>query len=110
MNTFGLFAGLICLAIIALGFPLVIYGERFFGYACWPYMLGLGALFMTLSLLTGSNWVAVALGALGATLVWGSTELRDQAARAKLGWFPLNRRKFEVPFAATIQRWRAPHL
>ena len=110
MNAFGFFAGLITLVIIGLGFPLVIHSERLFGVVCWPYLMGLGALVLAASLLARSNWVSVATGVLGATLIWGSTELKEQAMRAELGWFPLNKHKMKVPFADRIERWKAPHL
>jgi hypothetical protein len=110
MNTFGLFAGLAALLLIGLGFPLVIYSERLFGYVCWPYLMGLGLLVMLASLAAGNDWASLALGVLGATLVWGSTELKEQAVRAELGWFPLRRNKLKVPFAGIIRKWKAPHL
>ncbi len=110
MNTFGLFAGLITLLIIGLGFPLVIHSERIFGYTCWPYLMGLGALIVVISLLAHNSWLSVVVGVLGATCIWGSTELMEQAARAELGWFPLNSNKIRVPFAGMIEKWKAPHL
>jgi hypothetical protein len=110
MNTFGPFAGIITLLIIGLGFPLVIYGERLFGAVCWPYYMSLGILVMAASLLVQSNWVAVGLGVLGATLIWASTELKEQAMRALLGWFPLNTHKIRIPFGDIIEKWQAPHL
>ncbi len=110
MNTFGLFAGLVTLLIIGLGFPLVIHSERIFGYTCWPYMMGLGILVLVASLVVRNNWVSIGVGVLGATLVWGSTELKEQAVRAELGWFPLNPHKIRVPFAGIIEKWKAPHL
>ncbi len=110
MNTFGLLAGLITLLIIGLGFPLVIRSERIFGYTCWPYMMGLGVVILMASLFVRSGWASVVIGVLGATFVWGSTELKEQAVRAELGWFPLNTHKIRVPFAGMIEKWKAPHL
>ena len=110
MNAFGLFAGLITLLIIGLGFPLVIHSERIFGYTCWPYLMGLGALIAAISLLVQNSLLSLVVGVFGATCIWGSTELKEQAVRAELGWFPLNRHKMKVPFADQIERWKAPHL
>jgi hypothetical protein len=110
VNTFGLSAGLVTLLILSLGFPLVIYSERFFGYVCWPYLMGIGMMMVTTSLLAQNSLVSVAVGISGATLVWGSTELKEQAVRARLGWFPQNRNKIRVPFADIIEKWKAPHL
>ncbi len=110
MQTFGLFAGIVTLLVIGLGFPLVIYGERLLGFHWWPYLMGSGILLAGSSMLIGVNWLAVLIGVLGATLVWGSTELKEQAVRAELGWFPLNPQKIKPPFEAIIAKWKAPHL
>jgi hypothetical protein len=51
------------------------------------------------------------VGITGASLIWGSTELKEQAVRAELGWYPFNAEpKPEPPFADTIRNWPAPHL
>ena len=110
MNPFGLFAGIVVLFIIGLGFVWVIRGERYFGYLWWPYVMGLGGLLVLGSLFVVSDWGAVLLGALGASLVWGSTELKEQAVRSELGWYPFREHKILPPFADAIRKIRAPHL
>jgi hypothetical protein len=110
MNAFGLISGLAAFVIIGLGFPLVIRGERRFGYVLWPYFFGTGILLVGASLLAVSDWLSLVMGASGATMIWGSTELKEQAIRAELGWFPFNEHKQRVPFAGTIKKWRAPTL
>jgi hypothetical protein len=110
MNTFGILVGIVTLVIIGLGFPLVIRGERYFGYVCWPYMMGVGVLIIAASLLIHNDWLCVIVGVVGATFVWGSTELKEQAVRAELGWFPLNKNKIKLPFTEIIKTWKAPHL
>ncbi len=110
MQTFGLLAGIGTLVIIGLGFPLVIFGERLLGLHWWPYIMGSGLVLIACSLFIGTNWLSVLVGVLGATLVWGSTELKEQAVRAELGWYPLNPRKLKPPFEAIIAKWKAPHL
>ncbi len=110
MNYFGLLTGVATLFIIGLGFPLVIRGERYFGYLCWPYMMALGILIILASLLMQVDWLSVVVGVLGATFVWGSTELKEQAVRTEIGWFPFNENKIKLPFEAIIKKWRAPHL
>jgi hypothetical protein len=110
MNYFGLLTGIVTLFIIGLGFPLVIRGERYFGYLCWPYMMALGSLIILASLFMQNDWFSVIVGVLGATFVWGSTELKEQAVRAEIGWFPFNENKIKLPFEAIIKKWRAPHL
>ncbi len=110
MNTFGILTGILTLLIIGLGFPLVIRGERIFGYICWPYMMALGGFIILASLFIQNDWFSVIIGVLGATFVWGSTELKEQAVRAELGWFPLNANKIKLPFESIIKKWKAPHL
>jgi hypothetical protein len=110
MNFFGLLIGFLTLLIIGLGFPLVIRGERYFGYLCWPYMMGTGALIIIASLFIQNDWLCAIVGVVGATFVWGGTELKEQAVRTELGWFPFNANKIKLPFAETIKKWKAPHL
>jgi hypothetical protein len=110
MSFFGLLIGIVTLFIIGLGFPLVIQGERHFSYLCWPYMMGIGFIIIIASILISLNWLAVVVGVLGATFVWGSTELKEQAVRAEIGWYPFNNRKVLLPFAKMIEKWKAPHL
>ena len=110
MNYFGLLTGIATLFIIGLGFPLVIQGERRFGFLWWPYMLTIGILFIVASLLIRIDWFSVMVGVLGATFVWGSTELKEQAVRAEIGWYPFHQRKILPPLASVIEKWRAPHL
>ena len=110
MNAFGLIIGMATLLIIGLGFPLVIRGERYLGYLWWPYMMGLGFLIVFASLFISSDWLSVVVGVLGATFIWGSTELKEQAVRVELGWFPFNANKIKPPFEEIIRKWKAPHL
>jgi hypothetical protein len=110
MNYFGLLTGVATLLIIGLGFPLVIQGERRFGYLWWPYMLGIGIALIVASLFIYIDWLAVFIGIVGATFVWGSTELKEQAVRAEIGWYPFNKNKIRPPFEHIIKKWRTPHL
>ncbi len=111
MNLFGPLLGLATLLMIGLGFVWVIRGEYWLGYLWWPYVLGLGTLLALASLFVASAWGSALLGVLGASLAWGATELKDQAVRAELGWYPFNPKpKPQPPFAEQIRRWKAPHL
>ncbi len=110
MNMFGLLLGVVTFFIIGLGFVWVIRGERFLGYLWWPYIIGLGILLVLGSLFVSSDWGSALLGAVGASLVWGATELKEQAIRTELGWFPFRAEKIQPPFAKIIKKWRAPHL
>lgn len=110
MHFFGLVAGIATLLIIGLGFPLVIQGERLLGYRWWPYIMAAGIVLVVISAFIPADWLSVVIGVLGATFAWGSTELKEQAVRAELGWFPLNPHKIHAPFEAIIAKWKAPHL
>lgn len=111
MNFFGLFLGITTLLVIGLGFVWVIRGEYYLGYLWWPYFMGLGALFTLTSLFISSIWGSALMGVIGASFIWGSTEFKEQAVRAEIGWYPFNPDpKPEPPFVETIKKWPAPHL
>jgi hypothetical protein len=110
MNTFGPIIGIATLFIIGLGFPLVILCERRLGYLWWPYMMGTGMSLLAISLFLQADWLSVVMGVLGATFFWGSTELKEQAVRAEIGWFPFNDHKIKPPGEAIIRKWKTPHL
>jgi hypothetical protein len=110
MNWFGLLLGIATLFIVGLGFFWVIRGERFFGLLWWPYVIGLGLLLICASLFVASTWGSALTGILGASLIWGATEFKEQAVRAELGWYPFRAKKFEPPFARIIKKWRPPQL
>lgn len=110
MTWLGPALGLITLLIIGLGFIWVIRGERYFGYLWWPYVIGFGVLLILGSLFMKGFWIPALMGIAGASLVWGSTELKDQAIRAEIGWYPFWDKKIRPPFADIIERWKAPHL
>ena len=110
MNWFGILIGIATLFIIGLGFIWVIRGERYFGYLWWPYVMGAGALLVLVSFFITLDYVSALIGALGASLLWGSTELKEQAVRGELGWYPFHERKILPPFADIIRKWKAPSL
>jgi hypothetical protein len=110
MNFFGFLVGITTLFIIGLGFPLVIQTERRLGYLWWPYMLGIGIVLIAISLFIQTDWLCVLAAIFGVIFVWGSTELKEQAVRSELGWYPLNPNKTPPPFVETIKKWKAPHL
>jgi hypothetical protein len=110
MVLFGILVGIVTLLIIGLGFPLVILTERRLGYQWWPYMIGLGFVILFASLFIVNDWLCVVTATVGVTFVWGSTELKEQAVRAELGWYPYQAQKIKPPFEDIIKRWKAPHL
>jgi hypothetical protein len=110
MNWFGISVGVATLFIIGLGFIWVIRGERHFGYLWWPYVMGAGTLFVVISMFITNHYVAALVGAWGASLLWGSTELKEQAVRGELGWYPFRADKIPPPFARIIRKWKAPSL
>lgn len=111
MNFSGILLGLATLLIIGAGFVWVIRCEYHLGYLWWPYVMGTGFLAIGSSLFVSSAMGSALMGIFGAALVWGSTELRDQAVRAEIGWFPFNPgKKPDPPLVETIRSWRAPQL
>jgi len=110
MNFFGLLLGIATLFIIGLGFIWVIRGERYLGLLWWPYFMGLGILLIAGSIWISSDWGSALLGVIGASLIWGSTEFKEQAIRTELGWYPFREKKIRPPFAKIIEKWKAPHL
>jgi hypothetical protein len=110
MNFFGFFIGLITLVVIGMGFVWVIRGERYLGHLWWPYFMGAGILMIVLSLFISNPWGATILGVIGGSFIWGSTEFKEQAVRAELGWYPFRAKKLHPPFESIIKKWKAPHL
>jgi hypothetical protein len=110
MNWSGILLGVATLLIMGLGFFWVIRGERYFGLAWWPYLLTAGLLIIFCSMFIVSEWGSALMGIFGASITWGSTELKEQTLRAELGWYPYRRDKIEPPFADAIRKWPPPHL
>ena len=111
MNYFGLSLGFATLLIIGLGFVWVIKGEYYLGYLWWPYIMSLGFLIVISSLFLPSLWGSALLGGFGTSLIWGSIELKEQAVRAEIGWYPFNQNpKPKPPLNERIKDIPAPHL
>ena len=110
MTWFGFGIGLSTLCIIGMGFAWVIRGERHFGYLWWPYAMSLGIFLLVISVAVTNDYASALLGAMGASLLWGSTELKEQAIRGELGWYPFRDGKMQPPFAKIIKKWKAPSL
>ena len=104
MNTFGLIIGIITLFIIGFGFVWVIYGERYFSYLWWPYVVILGLITIGISLFIKNDLLSAIVGITGASFVWGATELKAQAVRSELGWFQYRGRKIPAPLEKLISR------
>lgn len=107
----GLAIGLFSLGIIGFGFFWVIRMEYYLGYLWWPYPLLFGIGIIVVSLFVANAGWSALLGVTGASFIWGATELKEQAVRAELGWFPRNPNpKPQPPFVEIIRRIKAPHL
>lgn len=107
----GISLGFFALMMIGFGFVWVIGVEYHLGHLWWPYPLALGILAIIGSLfIANAGWSAL-LGIAGGVFIWGSTELRDQAVRAELGWFKFNPNpKPNPPGVHWIRRIKPPHL
>jgi hypothetical protein len=111
MNLLGPLLGLASLLIIGFGFFWVVRLEYHGGWTWWPYVVLAGLLLIAGSLLLPSPALSALAGSFGASLLWGSTELRNQAIRVGLGWYrdnPGPRRR--PPFESLILRMKAPNL
>lgn len=111
MNWSGIALGLFSLGIIGFGFFWVIKGEYYLGHMWWPYPMALGIAMIVGSLfLPNAGWSAL-LGITGGSLIWGSTEMKEQAVRTELGWFRFNTKaKPNPPGYRWIKKIKAPHL
>jgi hypothetical protein len=99
MNSFGLLMGIGAFLLIGIGFPWVIYLERYGGHAWAPAVFTLGVLVTLSSFLVENAYFAGLLGIFGGTIIWGAGELKEQAHRCKLGWFKNHEPKFLPPWA-----------
>ena len=99
--TFGITLGIATLFIIGAGFAWVIYAERYLGYLWWIYFMAFGIALVIVSLYLRADW---------ASFIWGSTELKEQSIRTKLGWFKYHEKKIDPPFVEIIKKWKAPNL
>jgi len=104
MNPFGLIVGFLTLIIIGLGFVWVIYGERYFSYLWWPYVMMVGILLIGFSLFIEKDLLSAIIGITGASFVWGATEIKAQAVRSELGWFKYHKKKIPAPFEQNKKR------
>ena len=110
MNTFGLIIGIITLFIIGSGFVWVIYGERYFSYLWWPYVIIFGLIVIGVSLFIENDFLSAVVGVSGASIAWGATELKAQAVRSELGWFKYRGNKIPAPLEKIIRKMDSPKV
>ncbi len=110
MNLFGLLIGLLTLVLIGLGFVWVIFGERYFSYQWWPVVIGAGIFIVGVSLFIKSDLYSALVGVLGASFIWGATELKSQAVRSELGWFKYRGGKIPAPFEKFLPKGNKSEL
>lgn len=110
MTLFGVWLGLISGVVVGLGFVWVIRGERYLGAYWWPWFMLLGIGLAVGSLFVSNIWLSAILGISGGSFVWGSTELKEQAIRAELGWYSYGQKKLRAPLQSWIEKIPPPHL
>ncbi len=110
MNFFGLLVGILTLILIGLGFVWVIFGERYFSYQWWPFVVVFGIMIVGASLFIKSDIFSALVGVLGASFVWGATELKEQAVRSELGWFKYRGEKIPAPYQKFIHKGNKSEL
>lgn len=93
MNFTGIMVALFTLLAIGLGFLWVIKLEYYVGAHIARAVLAAGFGLVVVSLFLPNFWSSALLGIIGGTVIWGSTELPDQAERVTKGQFPANPRK-----------------
>lgn len=111
MNLLGLGLGFAALGLVGFGFFWVVRLERSLGWTWWPYVILAGLGFLGLSLFLPWPLLSALVGALGASVLWGATELRNQAIRVRLGWYPDKPGgRLRPPFEKFIRTLKAPDL
>lgn len=91
INLTGLLLGLFMLFAIGFGFLWVVNLEYYLGAQVWKSVLVAGLLICLASLFLSDFWASALLGIFGGSVVWGATELPDQAERVRRGLFPARR-------------------
>lgn len=75
LNSSGVVVGIVTLISIALGHVLVVESVKRFGVRAWMGFLGVGLLFLVLSLLSGSDVMSAIFGANSFIFLWGVYEV-----------------------------------
>lgn len=90
MNLIGLYLSFFLLFAIGFGFLWVIKLEYYLGAQVWKGVLALGVMLSLGSLFMPTFVSSALMGIFGGSVVWGATELPDQAERVEKGHFPRN--------------------
>lgn len=90
VNFTGLIIALVTFFAIGLGFVWVIKLEYYVGAHVAKWVAAAGIALVVLSGFSGAFWLSAVIGVIGGTVVWGATELPDQADRVARGQFPAN--------------------
>lgn len=93
MNLIGVYLSFFMLFAIGIGFLWVIKLEYYLGARIWKGVLVFGLLLSAGSLFMPTFVSSAVIGILGGSVVWGATELPDQAERVQKGHFPANPRR-----------------
>jgi|Deesub1362A_J573_1020465.scaffolds.fasta_scaffold01109_5 hypothetical protein len=90
MNLTGTWTALVLLLAIGGGHVWVVKLEYYVGARIWRLVLAFGLVLALLSLLAPNFPMAVILGVLAGSIIWGAGELPEQEERVQRGLFPAN--------------------
>jgi len=93
MNFTGALIAFATFFAIGLGFVWVIRLEYHVGAHVARWVALLGILLIIGSAFIDHFWASAIVGIVGGTVLWGATELPDQARRVAAGQFPMNPKK-----------------
>ena len=95
MNFTGILVGAVVFFTIGICHPLVIKAEYHFGLKSWWLFLAVGIVFSAGSIFCGNQTVAILMGGVAFSFLWGIHEVFEQEQRVLKGWFPENPKRHE---------------
>ncbi len=98
IHVFGIFAAILTLVLLGLGHFGVVWFEKNFHISWTPVVFMVGLVLLVLSAFIRNDCLSSLIGLTGVVIIWGSLELKDQAKRSKLGWYPSKQKKVNPPW------------